>query len=42
MPAWLSKVCSTLIGLGLNFAGRRYIVFPEKGRGDWKPQNPAS
>lgn len=41
MPAWLSKVCSTLIGLGLNFAGRRYIVFPEKGRGDWKPQNPA-
>jgi dolichol-phosphate mannosyltransferase len=42
MPAWLAKVCSTLIGLGLNFAGRRYIVFPEKGRGDWKPQNPAA
>jgi dolichol-phosphate mannosyltransferase len=39
-PAWLAKVASTAIGLVLNFAGRRYIVFPEKGRPDWKPQNP--
>jgi glycosyltransferase involved in cell wall biosynthesis len=37
---WLAKVASTAIGLVLNFAGRRFIVFPEKGRGDWKPQNP--
>ena len=37
---WLAKVCSTAIGLVLNFAGRRYVVFPEKGRPDWKPQNP--
>ena len=37
MSAWLAKVASTAIGLVLNFAGRRYIVFPEKGRPDWKP-----
>jgi dolichol-phosphate mannosyltransferase len=37
---WLAKVSSTAIGLVLNFAGRRYVVFPEKGRPDWKPQNP--
>jgi dolichol-phosphate mannosyltransferase len=37
---WLAKVASTAIGLVLNFAGRRFIVFPEKGRPDWKPQNP--
>ena len=36
---WLAKVSSTAIGLVLNFAGRRYVVFPEKGRPDWKPQN---
>jgi len=28
---WLAKVSSTAIGLVLNFAGRRYVVFPEKG-----------
>jgi dolichol-phosphate mannosyltransferase len=37
---WLSKVIATAVGLVLNFAGRRFIVFPEKGRPDWKPQNP--
>jgi putative flippase GtrA len=37
---WVAKVASTAIGLVLNFAGRRFIVFPEKGRPDWKPQNP--
>lgn len=41
-PAWLAKIGSTAIGLVLNFAGRRYIVFPEKPRPDWKPQNPPS
>jgi len=37
---WLSKLLSTAIGLALNFAGRRFLVFPEKPRPDWKPQNP--
>lgn len=40
-PAWLAKTIATALGLVLNFAGRRFIVFPEKGRPDWKPQNPA-
>jgi glycosyltransferase involved in cell wall biosynthesis len=39
LAAWLAKTLSTGIGLVLNFAGRRFIVFPEKPRGDWKPQN---
>jgi dolichol-phosphate mannosyltransferase len=33
-----AKILSTFIGLSLNFAGRRLIVFPEKGNPDWKPQ----
>lgn len=37
--AALAKSLSTAIGLVLNFAGRRFIVFPDKVRGDWKPQN---
>ena len=41
LAPWLSKTLSTAIGLVLNFAGRRFIVFPEKPRPDWKPQNPA-
>jgi glycosyltransferase involved in cell wall biosynthesis len=41
MMPWLAKSLSTLIGLALNFAGRRFIVFPERGRPDWKPQNPS-
>jgi glycosyltransferase involved in cell wall biosynthesis len=40
LSAWFAKTLSTAIGLVLNFAGRRFIVFPEKGRPDWKPQNP--
>jgi dolichol-phosphate mannosyltransferase len=38
-PPWTAKLISTAIGLVLNFAGRRFIVFPEKTRGDWKPQH---
>jgi len=34
----LAKILSTVIGLFLNFAGRRLIVFPEKPNPDWKPQ----
>jgi len=36
---WLAKVISAAIGLVLNFTGRRFIVFPEKLRADWKPQD---
>jgi len=35
----LAKTAATGIGLALNFAGRRLLVFPEKPRADWKPQN---
>jgi dolichol-phosphate mannosyltransferase len=35
----LSKMTSTGLGLVLNFAGRIWIVFPERGNPDWKPQN---
>ena len=34
----LAKALSTVIGLVLDFAGRRFIVFPEKPNPDWKPQ----
>jgi dolichol-phosphate mannosyltransferase len=37
----LAKILSTVIGLALNFAGRRFIVFPEKPNHDWKPQDPS-
>jgi dolichol-phosphate mannosyltransferase len=38
---WVAKATATALGLVLNFAGRRFIVFPEPGRPDWKPQNPS-
>jgi putative flippase GtrA len=39
MAAWLAKSLSTALGLVLNFASRRYLVFPDKERPGWKPQN---
>jgi len=36
---WLSKSIATLVGLFLNFAGRRYLVFPESPSGPWKYQD---
>jgi dolichol-phosphate mannosyltransferase len=39
MPPWLAKVGATAIGLVLNFTARRFIVFPEAPRPDWKPQD---
>jgi dolichol-phosphate mannosyltransferase len=39
-PPWLAKVGATALGLVLNFAARRFIVFPEAPRPDWKPQDP--
>jgi len=35
-----AKLMATLWGLILNFAGRKYLVFPEKASGSWKPQHP--
>jgi len=29
---------ATGLGFVLNFAGRKYLVFPEKKAGAWKPQ----
>ena len=34
-----AKLAATAIGLLLNFAGRKYLVFPEPASGPWKPQN---
>jgi putative flippase GtrA len=34
----LAKIFSTGISLVFNFAGRRFIIFPEKPTPDWKPQ----
>jgi len=34
----VSKSIATLVGLVLNFAGRRYLVFPEPVSGPWRPQ----
>ncbi|MBF8274186.1 MAG: hypothetical protein HW380_3291 [Magnetococcales bacterium] len=38
MGAAKAKITATLLGLVLNFAGRRMFIFPEKGRGSWIPQ----
>lgn len=34
--AGLSKITATIIGLILNFVGRRFLVFPEPPAGPWK------
>ena len=36
--AWIAKAMATAMGLVLNFAGRRFVVFPEEPSPDWKPQ----
>ena len=36
MAAWISKSTATVVGLILNFAGRRLLVFPEASSGPWK------
>lgn len=33
-----SKIAASLIGLVLNYAGRKMVVFPERPLGAWKPQ----
>jgi glycosyltransferase involved in cell wall biosynthesis len=37
MAGW-AKASASLIGLGLNFAGRRWVVFPEPSNPDWTTQ----
>jgi dolichol-phosphate mannosyltransferase len=39
VSAMVAKVWATAIGLILNFAGRRFLVFPEKSSPGWKPQS---
>ena len=34
----IAKLLATGLGFILNFAGRKYLVFPEKKAGAWKPQ----
>jgi len=36
--AWLAKSIACVAGLIFNFAGRRYIVFPEPPSGPWRAQ----
>jgi glycosyltransferase involved in cell wall biosynthesis len=38
LGAVLAKVLASAVGLVLNFAGRRFVVFPEESNPDWKPQ----
>jgi glycosyltransferase involved in cell wall biosynthesis len=38
LGAVIAKALATAIGLVLNFAGRRLIVFPEDPNPDWEPQ----
>ena len=34
-----AKLVATAVALAWNFFGRRFLVFPEKPSGPWKPQN---
>jgi putative flippase GtrA len=36
----VSKLTGTAMVLVLNFLGRRFLVFPEKPSGPWRPQRP--
>lgn len=36
--AW-AKLSSSSVGLALNFAGRRWLVFAEQSNSDWKPRD---
>jgi putative flippase GtrA len=37
-----AKSISCFIGLLFNFLGRRFLVFPERAPGAWKPQVPTT
>ena len=34
-----AKAIASVVGVLLNFVGRRSLVFPEPGRGPWRPQS---
>jgi glycosyltransferase involved in cell wall biosynthesis len=36
---WMAKSAASLVGLVLNFAGRRLLVFPEPASGPWQHQH---
>jgi putative flippase GtrA len=38
LAPWMAKSTASLVGLVLNFAGRRLLVFPEPASGPWRPQ----
>jgi dolichol-phosphate mannosyltransferase len=38
LTPWVAKSVATLVGLVMNFAGRRLLVFPEPASGPWKRQ----
>jgi dolichol-phosphate mannosyltransferase len=40
MGPMAAKAMATLAGVILNFLGRKYLVFYERGNPDWKPQTP--
>ena len=42
LAPWMAKSTATLVGLVLNFAGRRLLVFPEPASGPWQPQHEES
>src|SRR5258706_11522488 len=37
LAAAYAKSVASLAGLVLNFLGRRFVVFPQVGRGNWRP-----
>jgi dolichol-phosphate mannosyltransferase len=40
LAPWRAKLVATGLGLTLNFAARRFVVFPEPPNPEWKPQSP--
>lgn len=36
-PPAVAKLVATALGFAINFAGRRFLVFPEPSRPDWRP-----
>ena len=42
LAPWMAKSTASLVGLVLNFAGRRLLVFPEPASGPWQPQHEES
>lgn len=40
LEPWRAKLVATGLGLVLNFAARRFVVFPEPANPEWKPQTP--